>query len=87
MRTHLATAVALTLLLPTAFSMDVRLTSVLVVLAILYVIIGRTVMVKTKEGQASVEGHYHTVFSHVSDSISNVPCCTAITGSRPRPGH
>jgi ATP-binding cassette subfamily B protein len=72
MRTHLATAVALTLLLPTAFSMDVRLTSVLVVLAVLYVIIGRTVMVKTKEGQASVEGHYHTVFSHVSDSISNV---------------
>ncbi|MBX9468390.1 MAG: glucan ABC transporter ATP-binding protein/ permease [Rhizobium sp.] len=72
MRTHLATAVALTLLLPTAFSMDVRLTTVLVVLAILYVIIGRTVMVKTKEGQASVEGHYHTVFSHVSDSISNV---------------
>ncbi|MDH4442173.1 MAG: glucan ABC transporter ATP-binding protein/ permease [Rhizobium sp.] len=72
MRTHLATAVALTLLLPTAFSMDMRLTSVLVVLAILYVIIGRTVMVKTKEGQASVEGHYHTVFSHVSDSISNV---------------
>lgn len=72
MRTHLATAVALTLLLPTAFSMDMRLTSVLVVLAVLYVIIGRTVMVKTKEGQASVEGHYHTVFSHVSDSISNV---------------
>lgn len=72
MRTHLATAVALTLLLPTAFSMDVRLTTVLVVLAILYVIIGRTVMGKTKEGQASVEGHYHTVFSHVSDSISNV---------------
>ncbi|TPP07152.1 glucan ABC transporter ATP-binding protein/ permease [Rhizobium glycinendophyticum] len=72
MRTHLATAVALTLLLPTAFSMDIRLTSVLVVLAVLYVIIGRTVMVKTKEGQASVEGHYHTVFSHVSDSISNV---------------
>lgn len=72
MRTHLATAVALTILLPTAFSMDIRLTSVLVVLAILYVIIGRTVMVKTKEGQASVEGHYHTVFSHVSDSISNV---------------
>ncbi len=29
-------------------------------------------MNRTKEGQASVEGHYHTVFSHVSDSISNV---------------
>ncbi|UJW75288.1 glucan ABC transporter ATP-binding protein/ permease [Rhizobium sp. SL42] len=72
MRTHLATAVALTLLVPTAFSMDIRLTSVLIVLAILYIIIGKTVMNRTKEGQASVESHYHTVFSHVSDSISNV---------------
>lgn len=72
MRTHLATAVALTLLIPTAFSMDVRLSSVLVVLAILYIIIGKTVTNRTKAGQASVEGHYHNVFSHVSDSISNV---------------
>ncbi|PLK69985.1 cyclic beta-1,2-glucan ABC transporter [Rhizobium sp. TH135] len=72
MRTHLATAVALALLIPTAFSMDVRLTSVLIVLAVLYVIIGKMVMNRTKEGQASVESHYHTVFSHVSDSISNV---------------
>ncbi len=72
MRTHLATAVALALLIPTAFSMDWRLSSVLVVLSILYVLIGKTVMNRTKEGQASVEGHYHTVFSHVSDSISNV---------------
>jgi len=72
MRQHLATAVALTLLIPTAFVMDVRLSLVLVVLGILYVVIGKVVMTRTKEGQASVEGHYHTVFSHVSDSISNV---------------
>lgn len=72
MRTHLATAVALVLLVPTAFSMDRRLTAVLIVLAIVYVLIGKTVMTRTKEGQASVEQHYHTVFSHVSDSISNV---------------
>lgn len=72
MRTHLATIVALALLLPTALSMDFRLTIVLVVLGILYMIIGKTVMNRTKEGQASVERHYHTVFSHVSDSISNV---------------
>ncbi len=72
MRQHLATAVALTLLVPTAFVMDVRLSLVLVVLGILYVVIGKVVMTRTKEGQASVEGHYHTVFSHVSDSISNV---------------
>lgn len=72
MRTHLATAVALALLIPTAFSMDYRLSVVLVVLGILYWIIGRIVMSRTKEGQASVEAHYHTVFSHVSDVISNV---------------
>ncbi|RYC04673.1 glucan ABC transporter ATP-binding protein/ permease [Ciceribacter ferrooxidans] len=72
MRTHLATIVALALLLPTALSMDFRLTIVLVVLGVLYMIIGKTVMNRTKEGQASVERHYHTVFSHVSDSISNV---------------
>jgi ATP-binding cassette subfamily B protein len=72
MRTHLATAVALLLLIPTAFSMDYRLSAVLVVLGVLYWIIGRVVMSRTKDGQASVEAHYHTVFSHVSDVISNV---------------
>jgi ATP-binding cassette, subfamily B, beta-glucan exporter len=72
MRTHLATAVALVLLIPTAISMDWRLSIVLAVLSIFYWIIGKVVMNRTKEGQASVESHYHNVFSHVSDSISNV---------------
>jgi ATP-binding cassette subfamily B protein len=72
MRQHLATAVALALLVPTAFSMDARLSSVLVVLGILYFITSRVVITKTKEGQTSVERHHHQVFSHVSDSISNV---------------
>ena len=72
MRTHLATAVALVLLIPTALAMDVRLSIVLLALGIFYWLIGRVVMHRTKDGQASVEGHYHTVFSHVSDAISNV---------------
>ncbi len=72
MRTHLATAVALVLLIPTALAMDVRLSIVLLALGIFYWLIGRVVMSRTKDGQASVEGHYHTVFSHVSDAISNV---------------
>lgn len=72
MREHLSTAVALALLVPTAFAMDYRLSLVLLVLGTLYVIIGKVVMSKTKDGQASVEAHYHTVFGHVSDSISNV---------------
>jgi ATP-binding cassette subfamily B protein len=72
MRTHLATAVALVLLVPTAISMDLRLSFVLIALGVVYWIIGRMVMQRTKDGQAAVEKHYHTVFSHVSDSISNV---------------
>ncbi len=72
MRTHLATAIAILLLIPTAISMDWRLSLVLLVLAIVYWFIGVMVMKRTKEGQASVESHYHQVFSHVSDSISNV---------------
>ena len=72
MRQHLTTAVALILLVPTAISLDVRMSIVLLTLGILYVAIGRLVMNKTKEGQAKVEKHYHDVFSHVTDSVSNV---------------
>jgi len=72
MRNHLSAAVGILLLIPTAISMDIRLSGVLVVLGIFYWLIGRLVMSRTKDGQTSVENHYHTVFSHVSDSISNV---------------
>jgi ATP-binding cassette subfamily B protein len=72
MRQHLTTAVALVLLVPTAISLDARLSCVLILLGIAYVVIGRLVTHKTKHGQASVEGHYHRVFNLVTDSISNV---------------
>jgi ATP-binding cassette subfamily B protein len=72
MRNHLTTAVALVLLVPTAISLDLRMSAVLLMLGVLYVAIGRLVMHKTKEGQARVEKHYHDVFSHVTDSVSNV---------------
>ena len=72
MRQHLSTAVALLLLIPTALTIDWRMAGVLLCLGACYVAISRAVMTKTKEGQAQVERHYHEVFSHVSDSISNV---------------
>lgn len=72
MRQHLSTAVALLLLVPTALTLDLRMSMVLVVLGALYFCIGRVVMRKTKQGQASVEQHYHAVFAHVTDSVSNV---------------
>ena len=72
MRLHLSTVVALVLLIPTALSLDLRMSAVLVVLGVLYFAIGRLVMRKTKEGQASVERHYHKVFAHVTDSVTNI---------------
>jgi glucan exporter ATP-binding protein len=72
MRTHLSTAVALVLLVPTAISMDLRMSIVLLTLGLLYLGIGRLVMRKTKDGQAKVENHYHEVFSHVTDAVSNM---------------
>lgn len=72
MRQHLTTAVALVLLVPTAISLDVRMAAVLLALGVLYVLIGRVVMQKTKDGQAKVEGHHHDVLAHVTDSVTNV---------------
>ncbi|PZO74470.1 MAG: glucan ABC transporter ATP-binding protein/ permease [Mesorhizobium amorphae] len=72
MRQHLSTAVALVLLIPTAFVLDWRLTIVLLGLGTAYVAIGRAVMRRTKEGQARVEEHHHRVFGHVTDTITNV---------------
>jgi len=72
MRLHLSTVVALVLLIPTALSLDLRMSAVLVVLGVLYFAIGRLVMRKTKVGQANVERHYHKVFAHVTDSVTNI---------------
>jgi glucan exporter ATP-binding protein len=79
MRQHLATAVALTLLVPTAFALDYRLSLVLLMLGAAYIAIGRLVMRKTRENQKAVEGHHHRVFAHVSDSIGNVAVVQSFT--------
>ena len=72
MRQHLSTVVALLLLVPTALALDFRMSMVLVMLGVLYVVIGRLVMRKTSAGQKSVEQHYHKVFEHVTNSVGNV---------------
>ncbi|RCW85606.1 glucan ABC transporter ATP-binding protein/ permease [Phyllobacterium bourgognense] len=72
MRTHLATAVALGGLIPLAVTQDWRLASVLAVLGVVYVLVSRFVTAKTKDGQAQVERHHITAFSHVTDSMGNL---------------
>ena len=72
MRTHLATTVALVGLIPMAVAQDWRLASVLAVLGVVYVLVSRFVTAKTKDGQAQVERHHITAFSHVTDSMGNI---------------
>jgi ATP-binding cassette subfamily B protein len=63
--------------------MDVRMSLVLLGLGAFYLGVGRLVMRRTKSGQAAVERHYHKVFAHVTDSVSNV----AVLQSYNRIGH
>lgn len=72
MRQHLASMIQLVILLTVAIWTDYRLSIVLVSLGIIYVMIARLVMSKTKNGQESVEKYHLELFEHVTDSISNV---------------
>jgi glucan exporter ATP-binding protein len=72
MRSHLATFVALMLLIPTALATNLLLGLILIALGLAYWWIGKTVMARTKDGQRAVERHYHNVFMHMSDTINNV---------------
>ncbi|WJW79836.1 glucan ABC transporter ATP-binding protein/ permease [Bartonella sp. TP] len=72
MRQHLSTAVALLILIPTAMAMDLRLSSILAVLAFIYLMVARLIMRKTKSGQQAVEKNHHNVFSHICDVITNI---------------
>jgi ATP-binding cassette subfamily B protein len=72
LRSHLATFVALTLLIPTALFTNLLLGLILIALGLAYWWIGRMVMARTKDGQRILEQHYHNVFLHMSDTINNV---------------
>ncbi len=86
MRQHLATAVALVLLIPTAFAMDVRLSlRARRPRCLLLCWSARLVMNRTKEGQASVENHYHTRFlPRFRRHQQRFGRCTATTASKPK---
>ena len=72
MRQHLASMIQLIILLSVAIWTDYRLSIVLISLGIIYIMIARLVMTKTKTGQESVEKYHLALFEHVTDSISNV---------------
>lgn len=72
MRQHLAVIASIVCLIPTAISLNWRLSALLGVLAFIYILIARLVMNKTKQGQHKVEKSYHKVYSHITDTMLNI---------------
>ena len=72
MREHLASAISIVLLVPTALSIDVRLAGILFALACIYTIVNVLVVRRTHTGQSAVERYHQDVFGRVGDVIGNV---------------
>lgn len=72
LREQLTAVVGLTLLIPTALSLDARMTLVLVGLGLVYFVLNSFVIRRTLAGQAAVEAHSGSLFGQVGDVIGNV---------------
>ena len=79
LREQLSAVVSILLLIPTALSMDVRMASILGVLAIVYLAINIVVIRKTTDGQAAVEAYHSNVFGRVGDVLGNVTVVQSYT--------
>jgi ATP-binding cassette, subfamily B, beta-glucan exporter len=72
LREQLSAIVSILLLVPTALSMDVRMASILGVLALVYLALNIVVVRRTSDGQAAVEQYHANVFGRVGDVLGNV---------------
>ncbi len=82
MRTHLATFVALVLLVPTAMSMDLRLSFVLIGLGIVYWFIGKWVMSRTKTARPPWKNTITAFLPMSAIPSATFRSCTATTALR-----
>ncbi len=72
LRTNVTAIAGVLLLIPTALSVDVRMTAILGILAITYIVMSLYVMQKTSSNQAEVEKQRQVVSGRVGDVIGNV---------------
>lgn len=79
LREQLTAIVGILLLVPTAIRMDVRMASILGLLAAAYVVMNAVVIRKTRSGQETVERHNSAVYGRVGDVISNVTVVQSFT--------
>ena len=79
LREQLSAIVSILLLVPTALSMDVRMASILGILAIVYLALNIVVVRRTTDGQAAVEQYHSNVFGRVGDVLGNVTVVQSYT--------
>jgi glucan exporter ATP-binding protein len=72
MRDHLAAIVSVTMLVPVAMSMDVRMASLLLVLGLIYLAANTFVFKHTIDQQAEVERYHRDLTGRVGDVLGNV---------------
>ena len=79
LREQLSALVSILMLVPTALSMDVRMASILAILAIVYLALNILVVRRTSAGQAAVEQYQSDVFGRVGDVLGNVTIVQSFT--------
>jgi ATP-binding cassette subfamily B protein len=78
-RDHLATFVALTILLPLTVFLNWRLGLLLVALVAVFAVLTGYVLRKTETLQGSVERYHSSLAEHASDALGNVPVIQSFT--------
>ncbi|MFV0298892.1 MAG: glucan ABC transporter ATP-binding protein/ permease [Hyphomicrobiaceae bacterium] len=79
LREQLTALIGIAYLIPVAIAMDWRMTSILGVLAIVYVLVNLAVVHLTSAGQAAVEQYHSNVFGQVGDVLGNVAVVQAFS--------
>jgi len=79
LREQLTAIVGILFLVPTAVSMDWRLASILLGLAVIYYLLNSLVVRKTSSGQEAVEQYHANVYGRVGDVLGNVTVVQSYT--------
>jgi ATP-binding cassette subfamily B protein len=79
MREQLTAIVGILFLIPVALAMDWRMTAILGVLAIVYLLLNTVVVRKTSDGQAAIEHFHNNVYGRVGDVLGNVTVVQSYT--------
>jgi ATP-binding cassette, subfamily B, beta-glucan exporter len=79
MREQLTALVGILFLVPLAISIDWRMTIILAVLAVVYLVLNMLVVNKTSVGQAAVEHYHNNVYGRVGDVLGNVTVVQSYT--------